>query len=288
MIADMLLNLLIIDGQGDFCSPLGKLFVKGADKGAKNVKNLINKLQQKWFRVFATFDSHDLVHCAHPVFWHDDDGKRPSPGTILTLEYDGIHPRIVAESKTLTPGREYHPTDSDCYNRMATYLRKVGSLTIHPPHCLIGTPGWCMDPDIMESLLNWEAGYHRVEKIVKGKNAYTEQYSAISARLPDDNDPSTQVNHSLIKALFSADYLVIVGWAMSHCVGETIKDLIKYVQNSADINRIILLTDCTSSVEGCEHWGDKYIKNFSADRKESGLPHIRVSTSTELIEMLAA
>lgn len=61
----------------------------------------------------------------------------------------------------------------------------------------------------------------------------------------------------MIRAL--ADALVIVaGEALSHCVANTVRD-IAHSFGEDNIRKLVLLTDCSSSVGGFEQLGQDYV-----------------------------
>src|SRR5690606_4039697 len=101
-------------------------------------------------------------------------------------------------------------------------------LTIWPEHCLIGSWGHNVHPDVAAALQDWEKTYAKAVKYVwKGTNPLTEHYSAITAELVLANDPSTAANIELLTSLNRADTILVAGEAQSHCVAGTIQDVVK-------------------------------------------------------------
>jgi nicotinamidase-related amidase len=123
---------------------------------------------------------------------------------------------------------------------------------VWPIHCEIGSWGQGIHDDVRQSYNRWEERtLSVVNKVIKGKNPYTEHYSAIRAEVPDPEDDETQANTELLTALRRADRVYIAGEAGSHCVKATTEHI---VMNFTDEERarLVLLTDCMSPVAGFE------------------------------------
>ena len=257
--------LLIIDPQVDFTVPgVGSLYVEGGDEDMKRLADFVTNHPKGIDRIFVTMDTHWKMAIFHPMFWMDRNGSRPAPFTAITVEdlesgdWQAFHPEMqqTAEEylRKLRDNKRYYP------------------LVVWPEHCLVGTPGWNVHPDLMQSLLAWEdEEFDKVDYIVKGTNTFTEMYSAIQADVPDQGDPSTLPNMELIDALRQYDRIVVAGEALSHCVANTVRDLVNY---GVDPENVVLLTDAMSSVANFEGLGMAFLE----DMKEQGM---RTSTTIE-------
>lgn len=283
-------HLLVIDGQYDFCNPHGKLYVKGADEDCKRVGDMIKRLRKVWDDIYTTYDSHNYVHIAHPCFWRDKKGKHPDPFTILVPKQIGKDEYvIVAANPDLTPGNEeYTTTRASLYQRGLNYVKQLAEnkrycLCIWPPHCLIGTLGWTLMPELMEPLLEWESDFNKVEKITKGSNLYTEHYSAVQADVPDPTDPSTQLNTTFVNSLVEADIVAVCGWASSHCLANTMRDVVKTFKDDSYVGKIVLLTDGTSPVPGFEKMGDDFIREMTTERRAAGKEPMKTALCKEFL-----
>lgn len=246
-------HLLVIDPQVDFCSPGGSLFVPGADVDmCSRLPALLRRVGGALADIHVTLDSHHLFHVAHPVAWWDYRLNR-HPVTIP----EG--PPTVITADDVVSGR-FGPPPVLRRALGDRWLRYVGALRdndryvlcIWPPHCLIGSPGGCIVPELLVELLRWESeNYAIVDKVTKGSNPYTEHYSAIVADVPDPSDPGTQLNMGLIRALADPDVVEIgvCGEALSHCLANTVTDI---ANNFGDenISKLTLIRDCCSSVPG--------------------------------------
>ena len=135
-------------------------------------------------------------------------------------------------------------------------------LCIWPPHCLIGSAGHAVAPELFAALCAWETRTGRsVDYVCKGENPFTEHYSAIAADVPDPTDPATLPNQTLLAALFQADEILVCGEAGSHCVASTVRDL---VSQGIPAEKLTLLTDGFSAVPGFAHFQDAFLADLKA------------------------
>jgi nicotinamidase-related amidase len=248
-------ELLVIDPQIDFCDPAGALSVAGADDDMRRLAAHIRQVGSTIDQIHVTLDSHHLIDIAHPLFWRDVEGHWPAPFTIITAE--------DVESERL---RTAH---SAFRERALAYVRALAEhgrypLCIWPPHCLIGSAGHAVYPELFGALKEWEALKMKpVNYIFKGENIWTEHYSAIQADVPDPNDPATQLNRKLVDRLAQADAIFVAGEAGSHCVANTVRDLADNLPSDA-VSKITLLTDTTSPVPGFEALQEQFIADLTA------------------------
>lgn len=255
------LKFLIIDPQTDFANPAGSLFVPGADSDSYRLANLLQRLLKKIESIHVTLDTHHFVDIAHPIFWVDKQGGHPLPFTLITEE------AILAGN--------WKTTRSEFQTRALEYVRALKTkgrytLTIWPPHCLLGQPGHTVVAPLADVLLEWENTFATVDYVIKGTNMWTEHYSAIQADVPDPTDPTTQLNTRLIEQLKSADLIAISGQALSHCVANTVRDLADNLDAEA-IRKLVLLEDTSSPVPGFEN----FTEQFLADMKARGMQVIK-------------
>ena len=70
---------------------------------------------------------------------------------------------------------------------------------IWPYHCLVGSPGAAVVPELLDAFERWTAVHQKpVGYVLKGHNIRTEMYSAVKAEVVDPNDASTALNVELI------------------------------------------------------------------------------------------
>jgi nicotinamidase/pyrazinamidase len=247
-------HLITIDGQNDFCDKNGALFVAGADSDMSRLAAFINKNQKRISVVHATLDSHQLIHIAHPIFWVNSKGQHPTPFSLITE--DDVKNGVWKAYNPRWQGRA-----QDYVSKLKQNGRYV--LCIWPPHCLIGSWGHSLVPALAQSLVDWEREtFNRVNFVAKGSNLFTEHYSGVQADVPDDQDPSTKLNTTLIDSLTQADEILITGEALSHCVANTIRDI---ASNFGDdnIQKFTLLEDTSASVGGFEKMGTDFVLEMS-------------------------
>jgi nicotinamidase-related amidase len=130
-------------------------------------------------------------------------------------------------------------------------------LCIWPEHCLIGSPGHCIEGNIMDALNEWSAFTGKsVEFVMKGQNLLTEMYSALRAEV--EVSPDTRLNKPLLESLKSSGRILICGQALSHCVNYTARDLIDNMPGEE--HKVQILKNCSSSVTSFERDGDEFLK----------------------------
>jgi len=242
-------TLLIIDPQNDFVDPYGSLSVKGAHQDAERLVQLIDQLGSQINSISLSLDSHQRYDISHPLWFFNEHGDQPAPFTIIT-EADLLEKRWF--------------TRPEVEARTQNYLRilaKQGRYphVIWPEHCVYGSVGHAIYPIIQEALHNWSARPTRIDYIHKGHNPFTEHFSAVEAEVIDPNDPNTQLNRPLINRLSKSDQVWVAGWARSHCVGNTLKDLFKWGGKSL-AQKTVIITDTMSDVQGFESQGEAVIK----------------------------
>lgn len=266
------IQLVCIDFQYDFCDPNGRLYVPGADKDVKRVAHFIDRAGGELNDIHATLDSHQRLHIAHPEFVVDRQGDHPAPYTLITY----------AEAKA----GKWRCAIPGVQSYWISYIKSLQDngryvYCIWPPHCLIGTRGHALMPELNEALIG-DKGWavktgSTVSYLTKGSSWKTEHYSAVRADVPDDDDPLTQLNMRFIEPLEEADTLIWAGEAGSHCGPSTYKDVAEF--GDFDFSKWVLLEDCQSPVPGFE----KMQADAMTEMETRGM---RIMTSTELLKEL--
>lgn len=259
-------QLLLIDPQMDFCSPGGSLYVPGAEQDIARLSDMIRKHGDDIDDIHVTLDSHHYVHIAHPVFWVDSKGNHPDPFTAIT------HEEVKGGN-----WRSYNPGFS---RRAAAYVKELEengryTLIIWPPHCLIGSMGHAVVPEIFGAIKEWESRFNVADMVTKGSNIFTEHYSAVRADVIDPDDPFTMLNMRLVDALRNCGdngKILIAGEALSHCVANTIRDVAEEFSPD-ELQKFVILEDASSNVSGFETLGE----TFLADMEAAGM---QLSTTT--------
>lgn len=251
-----LYDVLIVDAQNDFCKPDGALFVPGAPEDAERFCALLDRLDGSGCigNFHVTMDTHFVLDISHPCFWRDSEGNMPEPYTQIN-------------SMDLASG-EWLPKDPASRERAAEYLDRLETSgrythTIWPEHCILGSPGHCIVDGVMSRINRWERREgRRADFILKGMNLWTEHYSVLRAEVEDPDDPGTGLNRRLLDELTRAEAVIIAGQALSHCVANTITDLIENLAHDV-LGRVVLLEDTSSSVPGFEELGRSVLKKAS-------------------------
>jgi len=247
-------QLLIIDPQNDFMDIGGAaLPVKGAGADMARLAAFIDAAGSRIGQITVTLDSHHSVGIERPAMWATADGGAVAPFTPIS-------------AADVRAGK-YRPRDADALPRVQAYLDALEAggrytLMVWPVHCEIGTWGHNVEDAVRAAYNRWEAAALRpVQKVFKGMNEWTENYSALQAEVPDPQDPDTQLNEALIAQLDGADRIVIAGEASSHCVRATTEHLADNLP-SRRVGKLVLLTDCMSPVSGFEAQADAFVANM--------------------------
>lgn len=262
----MRIELLVIDPQGDFCLPAGSglsgvngagsLFVPGADGDMDRLAKMVERLAMKLDDIHVTMDSHRKVDISHPMWWKNSSGAPPDPFTLISVA--DVEAGVWT---TRQPG---------AHRRSLSYLRELEKTkryphVIWPFHCLIGDAGHNLHPNFAAACHEWEEKrYAQVDFVTKGSNPWTEHFSGVRAEVPDPEDPSTQVNMGLINTLEECDILLVAGEARSHCLANTVRDIVESFASPDSVKKIHLLEDATNDVPTFEQYGTKFLKDLVA------------------------
>jgi nicotinamidase/pyrazinamidase len=271
----MNVHLLLIDPQNDFCDfPQSALPVLGGDQAMHNVAQMIKAKGHKLEDIHVTLDSHRMIDIAHPAWWMDANGNSPAPMTLISLKdiQDGIwSPRNPAfRDRTLAYAKELEANSSY-------------QICVWPPHCLIGTWGHNVHPEINEALQEWsKKEFAMVDYVTKGSNPWTEHYGALMAEVPDASDPGTSLNTQLLQILSEADIVAVAGLAESHCVLATVKQIAENI-GQEHVKKFHILQDCTAPVPAIPNGPDfpAIAKQFFLDMQQKGM------TLTNSVDFLA-
>jgi len=251
------IELLIIDPQHDFCDPGGALFVKGADEDMRRLENLVRRIGKSLWDINVTMDCHHDVHIAHPVFWIDSRGQHPTPFTIISGEQV-----LSGEWRPSIPSKGIRQRAVDYVKALAAENRYP--FVIWPPHCIIGSIGSNIVPELHEALRDWERQeLATVNFVTKGGNPYVDYYSAVKAAVPDKTDITTSLNTSFIEKIAEADTVLVAGEPGSHMVAETMRDIADAIGKGADLKKFVLLTDAMSAVPSFEKMAGAFLTEMA-------------------------
>lgn len=266
-------RLLIVDPQNDFMDIEGAtLPVTGADADMCRLASFVQTQQSRIDDIVVTLDSHASVGIERTSFWVSAEGQPVAPFTPLT-------------AADVRSGR-YATRDPDRLQETLAYLDALESgsgrtLVVWPVHCVLGTWGHNIHGALSHSIADWEFAQSRVcDKVLKGLNPMTEQYSAFRAEVPRADDPRTQNNAGLMSRLAVGEgCLLVAGEALSHCVAASGEDMLAQMSDDG-LRNTVFLTDCMSPVAGFEAQGQRFLQTL----RDRG---VRTLTTAQTLKALA-
>jgi len=244
--------LLIIDPQVDFHKG-GSLAVPGAVEDAGRIAKLIKT--KRFDKIAVTLDTHQMVDIGHQMWWTNDEKEEPKPFSIITTK--------DVENKVWMAARPEDQKWTENYIRQLEKNRRFQH-TIWPYHCIIGTAGHSVYPIISDALEEWAKKERQlVTYIWKGTNPKAEMYSAFKADVEVKGASETKLNRIVLDQMFAFDRIVICGQAASHCVMNSVIDMITYFKfMKSKKPQIFLLKDCSSPVQGYEEKTRRWFKKI--------------------------
>lgn len=233
-------HLLIVDMQVDFCHEEGSLYVPGAPGDIRRLIEFIYRHAEQITDITCTLDSHLPFQIFHPAWWADAGGNHPEPLTLITYEdvkAGRWRPLIMPEYS------------ANYVRRLEEQAKKV--LTIWPYHVLIGGVGNALDPELWSAVI-WHALARKSQPawLTKGRIPQSEHYSAIQPEIPVRDHPEGGRNEALLQALEQYDVVLFAGEAESHCVLETLEDVVEAFGDRPELlQKLYVLRDCMSAVQ---------------------------------------
>jgi nicotinamidase/pyrazinamidase len=241
--------VLMIDDQYDFIQPEGALPVPGAREDSARFLQWFYTNVSQVSSVFYTLDTHIPLHIFSESWW-----RRPTGGVQAPYAPD-VHPDpyTVITIEDVEDGR-WEPIFDPQWSRFyvqALREKAKKELMIWPYHCIEGTEGHMLLPPLAEAI-----AYHSSARMVnpvkleKGRTPRTEYYGAFGSEVPDPQDVSSGANSEMMRVIMSHDLVYVAGQAKSHCVLESMRQLVtQFADQPQILSRLRLLRDCTSSVE---------------------------------------
>jgi len=163
----------------------------------------------------------------------------------------------------------------DWYTIVVQYLKFLQeqgkSLTIWPPHCIVGSSGHAICPVVNEAIIKWEMEFNwSAVRLLKGLSQDSDQFSIFHPVFASLADRKEAID--LASKFAESDLLLVCGEAASHCVIESLESYYsiceRYQLRELGTHRqVILLTDATSSVPGYEEETQKRLDKL----QEKGL-----------------
>lgn len=248
---DEVKNLFIgIDFQNDFLEN-GELAVPNSHQDLEHTIDFLYRNMKNITKIIVSLDTHSPEQIFHPAWWVDIEGNHPQPYTIISEE-DILSGKWQAVSKQ---------EESLEYVQQLEQLGRM-KLCIWPYHCIEGTFGAALEGQF-SNLIHFYSVARKapLEKIVKGKDPLSEMYGIIKPEFNRNNE----VNLELLQQLKNYDHIYIAGEAKSHCVLESLRQILEHYKEDRGLtSRIYLLEDCMSPIPGFEDTTEASLKEFES------------------------
>ena len=232
-------HLVVIDMQIDFCHALGSLNVPGALGDIRRTIEFIYRNAERITQITCSLDSHLPNQIFSPGWWTDPSGLHPAPFTIIT--WDQVQ---RGDWRPL-----FEPERSRLYVRQLEQQHKK-QLCIWPYHVQIGSLGHALDPELWSAIF-WHSIARKTQPrwMTKGSVPLTEHYSIIQPEVLVTDQPGGDKNAAFLDSLARADAVIIAGEAESHCVLETVEDLVEeFGDDPRTLSKVSILRDAMSPV----------------------------------------
>lgn len=250
-----LVRLLVIDPQNDFMDIAGAaLPIAGADADMARLAGFLDAMSARINDLVVTLDSHASVGIERTTFWTTAKGAAVAPFTLITAA-DARSGKFVPRNAARREEAMQYLSDLEAASGR--------TLIVWPVHCVLGTWGHNIQQSLAESIARWEyRSGHTCDKLLKGLNTMTEQYSAFRAEVPRADDVRTANNTALMVRLAAGDeVLVVAGEALSHCVAASGEDMLAQL-DAARLRNTVFLSDCMSPVTGFEAAGQEFLQKL--------------------------
>ncbi len=232
-------HLVLIDMQVDFCHDRGTLNVPGSLGDLRRTIEFIYANAARITNITCSLDSHLPHQIFSPGWWVDAQGNHPAPFTLIT--YDD-----VVQGKwrpVVDPARS-----TEYVKKLEVQAKKT--LTIWPYHTMIGNIGHALDQELWSAVF-WHSIARKSQPtfLTKGSVPQTEHYSIVQPEIPVPSHPMGGKNKVFLDTLAEADMVIVAGEAESHCVLESVEDIVEDFGGQPDqLAKIFFLKDCTSPV----------------------------------------
>lgn len=252
-----------IDFQNDFMEN-GELGVPNSHKDVERVTKFLYQNLDKVTTIALSLDTHELHQIFHPSWWVDAEGNHPVPFTVITRE-------DVEQGKWMAVEQQQ---ESLAY---MIHLERLGKkqLSIWPYHCIEGTFGAALEGQF-SNMVHFHSVIRQsnIQKIVKGQDPLSEMYGIIKPEYAKTDG----TNYAFLHSLLAYDKIVIAGEAKSHCVLESVRQIVEYYGDKHELpSKIYLLDDCMSPIPGFEKSTEHALKEL---QKKYG---IHIVNSTEFM-----
>lgn len=222
-------GLIVIDGQKDFVEG-GNLAVTGGNAAMSKVAKMISRTKSDLFSIDCTMDAHHRHHIGHSRMWINSKGENPPPYITQIKPNDVIGTGAIWRASNVAWQGKQQKYIEELAKRNDE-REKLGLLriehTIWTDHCLIGTDGMSLQPELYAAIMEWEDYKNRpANKTTKGSYIFAEHFSVFKAEVPEPSEPMTNVNMPLITELGKLDQLAWCGLAEDYCLMNSFIDFI--------------------------------------------------------------
>lgn len=239
--------LIVVDMQWDFVHPSGNLPVPGSQDDVARLTDFIYKNIEDISSIYASLDTHQEFQIFSPSWWrYMDTGECPDPFTLIQLNQK--NESVDSNGRRIMPVLDPRWTLNTYLPQLKLKAQK--DLMIWPYHCILGTMGHNLMPVLNEAFAFYSAArLSSVVRLIKGTCPQVEHYGIFAPEVEYPGHPNGGINTAVLDAIANHDLVYVAGEAKSHCVLETMKQLVGYFSNQPEvIKKIRFLTDCTSSV----------------------------------------
>lgn len=243
--------LVCIDMQQDFMDN-GSLGVPGAIGDVERLTRFIYTNMDDITSIAFSLDTHFPQQIFHPYWWRDKDGNQAPPFTVITLQ--------DIDNGTWKPMR--WPLESREYVE-GLHKASKKDLVIWPYHCIQGTSGHSLENQLAAMIYFHSISKRSVPRVLnKGYDPLSEMYGIIKPEF----DRKNYYDLKFLDFISQFEMVLIAGEAKSHCVMESIKQILEHFYNSPDKNRMLkkiyILEDCMSVIPGFEESTAKAFDEF--------------------------
>jgi len=197
--------LIIVDPQNDFIEG-GSLAVEGAEKAMKNLAKHLKLHGEEYGKIFVSLDTHNPTNLGFKMNWEGPGMDSVIPGKLFPVQ-------LVKEGK-IWPRFKY-TRDSDISD-----ILKQPDFMCWPPHCIKGTPGHDIYPELQEALHELQG---KVTFLTKGESDSRDNYSIF--HYGDRGLTRYGLDFTLWDKKYDNPDIYIAGLALDYCVFETVKSL---------------------------------------------------------------
>ncbi len=237
-----------IDVQQDFMDH-GALGVPGAHGDVERMTRFIYDYMEKISNIAVSMDTHTPHQIFHPCWWIDENGEHPAPYTVITLQDldQGKYRALINPQAS----REY-------VKHLEQDAKKA--LCVWTYHCIQGTTGAALENQFANMVyFHSVAKKAVVQRLVKGQDPMSEMYGIIRP----EYDTKGYMNLDFLNKLERFDKVIIAGEAKSHCVLESMKQILEYYETRPEVTeKVYVLEDCMSSIPGYEDMADQAFEEF--------------------------